>query len=96
MLLEKYPYTVKCIEDFTDISERTIQNITVELIKIVPFFAVKDENGKWRYNKQSLLVLGLIDMRIVKNSAEKTKYKALELIYGVPIEFSLAIAQKER
>lgn len=96
MLLEDYPYTVKYIVDFTEMSERTIQKLTVELVKIVPFFAIKDENNKWRYSKQSFMALALIDIRIVKNSVEMSKYRALEILYGVPIEFSLAIAQKER
>lgn len=96
MLLKYYPYTVKNIEDFTDIKERTIQNITLELVKIVPYFAVKDENGKWRYSRKAFIAFGLIDLGIVKNSVEMTKYKTLELIYGVPVEFSLAITKKER
>ena len=93
---EVYPYNVSFIEDVTDYSKRTIQNLTVEIVKIVPFFAFKKDNGEWRYDKRSLAVFNLIDLRIVKNDAEMSKYKALELVYGVSVEFSLAIAQKER
>lgn len=89
-----YPFNVNFIEDVTDISKRMIQSITVELVKIVPFFAVKNEKGEWRYNKKSLATFILIDVRIVKNDAELLKYKALEYVYGVPVDFSLAITQK--
>lgn len=91
-----YPFNVNFIEDLTDISKRTIQSTTAELVKIVPFFAYKNEKGEWRYNKKSVQTFCLIDVRIVKNDTEMSKYKALELVYGVPVEFSLAIAQKER
>lgn len=93
---EVYPYNVNFIEELTDISKRMIQNLTVDIVKIVPFFAIKNEKGEWRYNKQSLRTFTLIDVRIVKNDTEMSKFKALELVYEVPIDFSLAIAQKER
>lgn len=95
MEIEKdYPFNVSSIKELTNYSERTIQNSTVKINEIVPFFAIK-HNGEWRYTKKAVQTFVLMDARIVSDTEEVSKYKVLELIYGVPVNFSLAIKKKE-
>ena len=96
MEIEKdYPFNVSLIKELTKFSERTIQNYTVKTNEIVPFFAVK-YNGEWRYTKKAVQTFVLMDVGVVSGTEEVPKYKALELVYGVPVNFSLAIMKKER
>ena len=89
-----FPFDINFIIKSTFYKDSSIQKITQKAVQIEPQFAIK-VSGKWHFNKKSLAVFTLIYF----NTSEKDKMmalcKALNKVYDVPINFSLAILQEE-
>jgi len=78
-----YELSTKEVSKRTGYSIESIQKLALFFTRYITVFAIKDENGAWFFNERSLGAIMLVKHRIVPNDAEQSKFKALELMYGV-------------
>lgn len=96
--MSRYCYTTSEASKKTGYAQSTIRLKAAQLVKIIPFFAVKDDSDDWLLDEKAIALLIIIKSKVKVGNYESVEQFAIASVYHInpDVKFPLAIPQNSR